>query len=129
MRGIDRRGGMSKNSTHCRAGEMPLQYLVFYELLVLERLHLLSLRISPNNQPGKTSSSSRSHFCLVFGGELSCCAYLSDIRPCPNVQLLFLAPESDHLQNRNVNSAFNSGLSLSISIVLGKNPNILKNLS
>ena len=31
--------------------------------------------------------------------------------------------------SRNVNSAFNSGPSLSISVVLGKNPNILKNLS
>ena len=53
MRGIDRRGGMSKNSTHCRAGEMPLQYLVFYELLVLERLHLLSLQISPITNQGR----------------------------------------------------------------------------
>ena len=53
MRGIDRRGGMSKNSTHCRAGEMPLQYLVFYELLVLERLHLLSLKISPITNQGR----------------------------------------------------------------------------
>ena len=52
MTGIDHRGGMSKNSTHCRTGES-LQYLVFYELLVLERLHLLSLLISPITNQGR----------------------------------------------------------------------------